>query len=164
MTVKRVGKRTVTRGSVKLAGLGERLVLSSMTIRTSSYIMALNTPAPSPFSDTKVTKVLQYKETPAASNVEHNGKPTFSLIFVVDRPNRKVRKSWRHQAHGSRSSWAKRSEALAWECRSTHNPSSGTDSPVSTAMEVNWIQGKRWTSAPDANYSLAVHARAIVSD
>jgi hypothetical protein len=57
---------------------------------TSSFIMPLNPQAPSPFSGTTVTKVLQYKETPAASNVDHHGNPTFSLIFVVDRPNRKV--------------------------------------------------------------------------
>jgi len=44
-----------------------------MTIHISSFIMALNPPAPSPFSETEVTKVLQYKETPTASNVDHNG-------------------------------------------------------------------------------------------
>jgi hypothetical protein len=39
-----------------------------------------------------------------------------------------------------------------------------TDSPVSTVMEVNLTQGKRWMSAPDANYSSAIHARAVASD
>jgi hypothetical protein len=52
--------------------------------------MPLDPLAPSPFSETEVTRVLQYRETPTAFNVDYNGTPTFSLIFVVDRPNRKV--------------------------------------------------------------------------
>lgn len=67
------------------------LVSLRMIVLTSSIIMALDPPAPSPFSATKVIKVLQHRETPTASNVDYNGEPTFSLIFIVDRPNRKVR-------------------------------------------------------------------------
>lgn len=53
-------------------------------------IMVHQPQAPSPFSETPVTKLIQYKETPSAFDVVYNSSPTFSLIFVVDRPNRKV--------------------------------------------------------------------------
>jgi len=60
----------------------------------------------------------------------------------------------------------RRKEARLWNGNVGHHPhrKKVTDSPVSTAMEVNWIQAKRWTSALDANYSSAIHARAVVSD
>jgi hypothetical protein len=52
--------------------------------------MLQNPPAPTPFAGIEVTKLLQYRETPTDSNVVCNSSSTFSLIFVIDRPNRKV--------------------------------------------------------------------------
>jgi hypothetical protein len=45
---------------------------------------------PSPFTDLQITKVIDYKPSPADCNALFSSTSTFSLIYIIDKVNRKV--------------------------------------------------------------------------
>ena len=45
---------------------------------------------PAPFTNAQVTSVINFKNYPSTCNIDANSSPAFSLIYVIDKLNRKV--------------------------------------------------------------------------
>lgn len=112
---------------------------------------------PPPFTDAQVTSVNNFKNYPSTCNIDANSSPAFSLIYVIDKLNRKVGFSvWSLYLHrqlllGRK----KRGFAVGMYVTLLSRSWCMADIVVSMATGVNSIQARQWTNAPDVNYMSA---------